>query len=128
LEKARRNLFEVRKKRVHRHEDNKILRDWNGLMIAALTKGSRALNEPRYAHAAARATEFMLKKMWGTGGKLLHRYRAGRGGISENVDDYAFLIWGLIEVYEASFEVRYLQTALELNTDLLKFLWEDQSG
>jgi hypothetical protein len=128
LENARGKLFAAREKRIHPRKDDKILVDWNGLMIAALAKGARVLDEPGYAEAAKVALDFILENMHNTDGRLLHRYREGQAALQANVDDYAFLIWGMIELYETSFDVRYLQTALELNYDLLRHFWDDTAG
>lgn len=128
LEDARGKLFTAREKRIHPHKDDKILTDWNGLMIAALAKGARVLDEPQYAEAAKEALDFILKNMRNSDGRLLHRYRNGEAALPAYVDDYAFLIWGMLEFYETTFEVGYLQTALTLNNDLLKHFWDDQSG
>ncbi len=128
LETARQRLFAVRERRVHPHKDDKILTDWNGLMIAALSKGARVFNEPSYAEAARRAVDFVFKNMRRPDGRLLHRYRDGQADIGGNVDDYAFMIWGLIELYESTFDVNYLQTAISLNSDLIKHFWDDKGG
>jgi uncharacterized protein YyaL (SSP411 family) len=128
LQNAREKLFAAREKRIHPHKDDKILTDWNGLMIAALAKGARVLDEPHYAEAAKQALDFILEHMRNPDGRLLHRYRDGHAALPANVDDYAFLIWGMIELYETTFEVRYLQTALSLNDDLLKHFWDDKAG
>ncbi len=125
---AREKLFTAREKRIHPHKDDKVLTDWNGLMIAALAKGSRAFGEPRYAEAAQKALGFILDQMREPDGRLLHRYRDGQAGITANLDDYAFLIWGLTELYEATFDSNYLETALKLNGDMLKHFWDDQLG
>ena len=128
VERARKKLFAAREKRIHPHKDDKILADWNGLMIAALAKGARVLGEPGYAEAAKGASDFILHHMRNPNGRLLHRYRDGEAALPANVDDYAFLIWGLIELYETTFEVRYLQRALELNNDLVKHFWDEEAG
>jgi hypothetical protein len=128
LESVREKLFMAREKRIHPHKDDKVLTDWNGLMIAALAKGSRAFGEPSYAEAAEKAVRFILDQMRKPNGRLLHRYRDGQAGIAANVDDYAFLIWGLIELYEATFDAHYLETALKLNEGMLKHFWDDKSG
>ncbi len=128
LENARGKLSAAREKRVHPHKDDKILLDWNGLMIAALAKGARVLDEPGYAEAAKGALDFIFKNMRNADGRLLHRYRDGQAALPATVDDYAFLIWGMIELYETTFEVRYLRTALKLNDDLLKHFWDDKAG
>ena len=128
LKAIRQKLFDYREKRVHRHKDDKILTDWNGLMIAALAKGAQVFEESEYAEAAERAVDFILKTMRNSRGRLLHRYRDGQAGIPAHINDYAFLIWGLLELYEATFEVSYLETALDLNKDLIKHFWDEDGG
>ena len=128
LEIIRQKLFAYREKRIHPLKDDKILTDWNGLMIAALAKGAQAFKEPEYAKAARSAADFILTKMRQSDGRLWHRYRDGHTGITANLDDYAFLIWGLIELYEATFGASHLKVALELNNDMLKHFWDDDSG
>lgn len=128
VEDARKKLFEIRKRRIRPHKDDKILADWNGLMIAALAKGGRVLDRPEYTLAAQRAADFVLSTMRGEDGRLLHRFRDGEAALPAHVDDYAFLIWGLIELYEASFQVKYLRTALELNADLFSRFWDPDAG
>jgi len=128
LETARQKLFAYREKRIHPHKDDKILTDWNGLMIAAFAKGARVFDEPRYAEAAKATVDFILKNMRKSDGRLLHRYRDGQAALPAQVDDYAFLIWGMLELYETIFEVRYLQIGLDLNRDLMKHFWDDNNG
>jgi uncharacterized protein YyaL (SSP411 family) len=128
LASAREKLFSAREKRIHPYKDDKVLTDWNGLMIAALAKGSRAFGELKYAEAAKKAVDFNFDQMRKPNGRLLHRYRDGQAGITANVDDYAFLVWGLIELYEATFDAHYLETALKLNEEMLKHFWDDKSG
>ncbi|MDO8445785.1 MAG: thioredoxin domain-containing protein [Deltaproteobacteria bacterium] len=128
LEKGRLELFTARRKRVNPHKDDKILADWNGLLIAAFAKGARVFDKPEYAEAAKKAMDFILKNMRKPDGRLLHRYRDGEAAITAYLDDYAFLIWGLLEIYETTFDVRYLQDALGLNADLLKHFWDDRGG
>lgn len=128
LEEARQKLFEVRVRRVHPFKDDKILTDWNGLMIAALAKGAQVLNNPQYAEAAGRAAEFILSRMRDAAGRLLHRYREGEAAVPAFLDDYAFLTWGLIELYEATFAPHYLEEALALNNTLVEHFWDDQNG
>ncbi len=127
LERIRKKLFAAREKRVHPSKDDKILTDWNGLMITALAKAAQVLNEPRYYEAAKKASEFILQSTRRSDGRLLHRYKDG-AGILGNLDDYAFLIWGLLELYEAIFDIRYLKWAAELNSDMIRHFWDDVSG
>jgi len=128
LELIRQKLFAYREKRVHPMKDDKILTDWNGLMIAALAKGAQAFDEPEYAEAACRAADFVLENMRKPDGRLLHRYRDGQAGIEANLDDYAFLVWGLIELYEAIFDARHLEVALELTSDMVRHFWDEDGG
>ena len=128
LELIRQKLFAYREKRVHPMKDDKILTDWNGLMIAALAKGAQAFDEPEYTEAACRAADFILGNMRKPDGRLLHRYRDGQAGVEANLDDYAFLVWGLIELYEAIFDARHLEVALELTRDMVRHFWDEDGG
>ena len=128
IENATTLLFSERKNRSHPYKDDKVLTDWNGLMIAALAKGSYVLQEPAYAQAAVRAADFILKELAAPDYRLFHRYRDGEAGINGNLDDYAFLSWGLIELYEATFEVRYLEAALDFNNVMLERFQDSEQG
>jgi hypothetical protein len=125
---ARQKLLTRRNNRIPPQKDDKVLTDWNGLMIAALAKGAQAFNESQYAHAASRAAEFILKNLRSAEGGLYHRYRAGEAAVPGFLDDYVFFIWGLIELYETTFEISYLQTALNLNQYLFRYFWDDKNG
>lgn len=126
LETAHTKLFEARRKRIHPLKDDKVLTDWNGLMIAALAKGAQVFNEPVYADAAAKATDFTLRKMRDKDGRLLHRFRDGEASIQGNLDDYVFVIWGLIELYELTFNTIYLDHALGFTVDLITHFWDPE--
>ncbi len=128
LEKIRLKLFNIREKRSHPHKDDKILTDWNGLMIAALAKAARILDEPEYIKKAEKAIEFIENKMIRSDGRLLHRYRDGQTAILSNLDDYAYLIWGCLEMYETTFNSKYIKLALDLNKDLLTHFWDSVGG
>lgn len=128
LETARRKLFAVRENRIRPHKDDKILTDWNGLMIAALAKAAQVFDNSEYARAAQKAADFVLGTMKDASGRLLHRFRDGEAALPSHVDDYAFFIWGLIELYEATFEVRYLEAALKLNHAFLEHFWDSELG
>lgn len=128
VNQCREKLFNYREKRVHPYKDDKILTSWNGLMIAALAIGARILDNQKYLHAAENAAEFILKKLINNDGRLLARYRDGQAAFHAYVDDYAFLIWGLIELYESSFKAEYLMKAATLNKDLLKYFWDNNNG
>ncbi len=125
LERIREELFKIRDKRIHPYKDDKVLTDWNGLMIAALAKGAQVLREEKYLKAAEKALNFIISKMKDSNNRLLHRYRGGKAEILAYIDDYAFLTWGLIELYESTFETYYLKTALELNEELIEHFWDN---
>jgi len=128
LEESRERLLDVRNRRVRPLKDDKVLTDWNGLMIAALARASQVLGSDKYALAARRTADFILSEMRGQDGELLHRYREGEAAIGGMVDDYAFLVMGLIELYEATFIPRYLGEALKVNRELVEHFWDDGSG
>jgi len=128
LEKARRKLFDFREKRIRPHRDEKILTDWNGLMIAAMARAAQVFDRSEYADAAMRASDFILTRMRTAEGRLYHRYREGEAAIPGFLDDYAFLIWGLIEIYEATFETGYLEKAIELTEDMVGCFWDEKGG
>jgi uncharacterized protein YyaL (SSP411 family) len=128
IETARKKLFDIRNRRVRPQKDDKILTSWNGLMIAALAKAGQVFDEPSYTEAAEKATQFIRKKMQEGNGRLLHRYRDGEAAITAYIDDYAFFIWGVIELYEATFNVDYLKIALVLNDYFIEHFWDKDNG
>jgi uncharacterized protein YyaL (SSP411 family) len=127
LESIRHKLFDTREKRIPPGKDDKILTDWNGLMIAALAKGARVFNEPEFENAAIKAADFILTKMRRQEEGLYHRYWDGESAVPAFLDDYAFLVWGLLELYETTFEVSYLKFALELTEIQLKHFWDEEN-
>ena len=114
-------LFEVREGRIHPLKDDKILTAWNGLMIAALAKGAQALDDPAYARAAARSARFILERMTDPRRRLYRRFREGHLANPGYLEDYAFFIWGLIELYEATFDLDFLEAAVPLNREMTVF-------
>ncbi len=128
LEAVRRRLFEARQKRVRPLKDDKILTDWNGLMISALAVYYQATEEKPYLEAARKSAAFILDKMVDPEGRLLHRYRGGEAGIEAKATDYAFFIMGLIDLYEASLDISYLKHALQLNEQFVRYFWDDEEG
>ncbi|MFC1990052.1 thioredoxin domain-containing protein [Chloroflexota bacterium] len=128
ITEVRQKLFAHREKRIHPHKDDKILTDWNGLMVAALAKGAQVFDEPEYASTAKRAADFTLKHVRTSKGRLLHRYRDGEAAVTANAGDYAFFVYGLLELYEATFDVNYLKAALELNEDFVRHFWDHDNG
>ena len=127
LDSAREKLFNIREKRIHPLKDDKILTDWNGLMIAALAKAAIVLDEPVYLDAAEKAAKFVLHSI-SKGERLLKRYRNGVAALDAHLDDYAFMAWGLLELYEATFATKYLSQALDLMNIMVEDFWDDKNG
>ena len=127
LHSIREALFEARKKRVPPAIDDKVLTDWNGLMIAALAKAGNVLDEPKYLEAAKKTADFILNQML-KDDVLYHRYAKGETAVEGFLDDYAFFIFGLIELYEATFEDKYLQAASALTKTMVTKFWDDKNG
>jgi uncharacterized protein YyaL (SSP411 family) len=128
LEAGRQTLFDAREKRIHPFKDDKILTDWNGLMIAALAKAGYVLNNRKYTAAASKAADFILQNLTTENGRLLKRYRKGKSGLTAHLNDYAFMVWGLIELYQATYETNYLKHAIDLNAKMLAHFWDLQNG
>ncbi len=126
LETIRIKLLAARERRVRPSLDDKILTDWNGLTIAALAQAGRVMDDAVCVAAAERAAAFLLDRL--SGDTLLHRYRQGEAGIRANADDYAFLIWGLLELYEAAFHVHHLAQAIRLQDEMVDHFWDDDAG
>ena len=125
---CRQKLFEHREKRTHPFKDTKILASWNGLMISALAFGSRVLGIKDYGLAAEKALSFIYDNMIDQNGRLLARYYEGESAYPAYTDDYSFLVWGLIELYETTHKPEYLKKALSLNQDLIKYFWDEEQG
>jgi len=128
LDRVREKLFAAREKRPRPLKDKKILADWNGLMIAAAARAGQALGVKVYEEAAIKAAEFVLSAMRDGEGHLCHRSIDGQTKISGFLDDYAFFIWGLLELYETVFDVRYLETALRFTRYTLAHFWDGRNG
>ena len=121
-------LFKARNERIKPLKDDKILVDWNGLMIAAFSYAGYVLNESKYTIAAKKTVKFIFENMLTSENSLFHRFRDGEADIPAFLDDYAFLIWGLINLYESTFEIEYLKKAIELNDILIEKFWDFNIG
>ena len=128
IDKIRQKLFLAREERVRPFKDTKVLADWNGLMIAALASVFRATGEDRYLRAAERAAGFVLERMSAPDGRLLHVFADGEARVQGFLDDYAFLIRGLLGLYEAGFDQGYLEKALELARQTIELFWDGKEG
>ena len=127
LDSVRERLLEHRSRRIRPLLDDKILTDWNGLMIAALAKAGGALDAPEYVESATRAAAFLWTTMQ-TDGRLLHRYRDGDADIEANLDDYAFVAWAEIELHQVTQDPEHLRRAIVLTDSMLERFHDDASG
>jgi len=129
LARGREKLLSIRSKRPRPHLDDKIIAAWNGLMISAYARAVQALNEPRYLERATRAANFVRAHLWDDSKKMLYRsYRDGRGEVEGFADDYAFVIQGLLDLYEASFDVEWLKLAIELQETQDRLFFDEKNG
>jgi uncharacterized protein YyaL (SSP411 family) len=143
LMKARQTLFDVRRQRPRPHLDDKVLTGWNGLMIAAFARAARVLagggllevdqsdRDPaeRHLDTATKAAAFLRDTMWQPDRRiLLRRYRAGQTAIEGYAEDYAFLIWGLLELFQASGDVAWLAWARDLQRRQDELFWDEVNG
>lgn len=128
MENCRKKLFDYREGRIHPNKDDKILTSWNGLMIAAMSIAGRIFRDKKYISCAEKAVDFILNKLTRKDGRLLSRYRDGDSSFPGYADDYSFLIWGLIELYESTYNLKYIKKALDFNNDFFKFFWDHDKG
>ena len=129
LTKARKRLLEVRAGRPRPHRDDKALTAWNGLMISAFAKGYQVLGDKTCLAAARAAADFVRHEMViPESGKLYRRFRDGQASIEGFTDDYAFFIQGLLDLYEAGFNIADLQWALALQEKQNTLFWDEEDG
>ena len=128
IKKIRDELFKFRENRSRPHLDDKILTDWNSLMIAALAKAAYVFRQEKYKVAAEDAIKFILENLKDENGELLHRYREGSAEIKAFLDDYSFLIWALIELYEVTLDSKYLIQAISLEEKQTELFWDKEIG
>ena len=129
LHGCREKLFAVREERPRPHRDEKIIVAWNGLTISAFARAGQVLGEEKYLAAAQRAAEFIQTELWDAGrSTLLRHYKDGAANVAGFAEDYAFLVRGLLDLFEASFEREYLEWAQQLNDAMLDKFWDEQGG
>jgi uncharacterized protein YyaL (SSP411 family) len=125
LERCRQKLFEARSQRVRPGLDDKALTAWNGLMIGALAQAGAVFERPEYLAAATRAADFLLRDVRTPEGRLLHTWSAGsEAKLNAYLDDYAYLLDGLVSLYEAMFDVRWVEVALDLAQRMVEQFWD----
>ena len=129
LARSREKLLSIRAKRPRPQLDDKIIASWNGLMISAYARAAQVLNEPRYLESAMCAAKILRTQLYDDSHKTLFRnYRGGRSEVEGFADDYAFVIQGLLDLYEASFDVGWLRFAIELQETQDRLFLDDKSG
>jgi len=129
LERSRAALRAARDRRARPHRDDKVICAWNGLMISALARAAQILDEPRYLEAARRAARFVASRMWeGADGTLARRFRDGETGAEGVLEDYVFFADGLIELYQAGFELEWLRLARRLTQRSIELFWDAEAG
>ena len=127
LSQGRQKLFEARSKRVRPGRDEKIITAWNGLMISSLSYGGAVMGEEKYIRAAERAAEFVLNKLL-VNGRLMRFYGNGKAIDKAVLNDYAFLITGLLDLYEATFDAKWLSKAKELSDQMIDLFGDENKG
>jgi hypothetical protein len=129
LDSAKKKMLTVRAKRVRPHLDDKILASWNGLMLGAFARAYAVLGDEKYRAAAEKNVAFVLTKLWHeTGNTLFHRWRDGERDRVELLEGYAFMLGGIIELYEAMLEPRYLDFAIALAKAMLAKFFDAENG
>ena len=127
LIRSREKLLPIRNQRPRPHLDDKIIAAWNGLMVSAYARAAQVLDEPRYLEAATRAMKFLRANLYAE--KVLFRnYREGRSATEGFADDYAFVIQGLLDLYEGSFDVEWLKFAIELQETQDRLFFDEKNG
>ncbi len=127
LNTIRQKLFAARENRVHPLKDDKVLTDWNGLMIAALAFSGRVLNQPSYTRAAIKAARFIETHLT-QNNRLWHRYREGESIIAGFLDDYAYYILGLTELYLTTFDIHWLEQGIRFTQTVLSHFADSSGG
>ncbi len=127
LESWRIRLLSAREKRAKPLRDEKILTSWNGLMIAALARGYAVTGDRRYMEHADRAAKFVKERLVAENGRLQRSHYQGGASIPAFLEDYAFFVWGLAELYEATMSARYLQDAVYFCRETLRLFADDES-
>ena len=122
------NILDYRNERYSLHKDDKILTSWNGLMIAALSKAYKVLEDEKYLEYAKKAIDFIYNNLVDSKGRLFARYREKEAKYKAILDDYAFLTYGLIELYESSYEILYLKKAIDLTEAMIDLFFDEKNA
>lgn len=128
FQEEKKKIYEYRLNRMRLHKDDKILTAWNGMMITAFSQAYAIFGKRAYLEAAEKTAGFIVEKMTKSDGTLHVHYRNSEAVGSGYLDDYAYCVWGFIELYEASHRVIYLQNALDYNKIMLEEFWDEKEG
>jgi uncharacterized protein len=128
LAEARRKLFEAREKRVHPSRDEKVLTSWNGLMLAAFAEAARYLDRDDYRLVAERNGDFLLRELSQENGRLLRTWKQGEAKLNGYLEDYSYLIEGLLELYQTTFDPRWFSAAQELAETMIAHFQAPDGG
>ncbi|NOY05432.1 MAG: thioredoxin domain-containing protein, partial [Chlorobi bacterium] len=128
LNALRNDLFIHRRRRIHPSKDDKVLTSWNGLMISSLARSGFVLNDSSLLGAAADAADFILANMVLNDNTILHRWRNGKAGIEGYLEDYTFFVDGLLELYQATFDIKYLVKATQLHQTMMQKFLDPSDG
>jgi uncharacterized protein YyaL (SSP411 family) len=126
VQSAKRELYAEREKRVHPGRDDKVLTAWNGLMLRAFAEAALAFDDATYREAAVKNADFLLGTMRPIG-RLLRTWKEGRAHLNGYLEDYAFLADGLLALYQATFDDRYLRSAIEISEQMISLFWDDEA-
>src|SRR5262249_13745435 len=124
---AKKKLYAVREKRIKPGRDEKVLTDWNGLMLRAFAEGAAFLGRDDYRAVAEANANFLLSTMW-DGARLLHSYKDGRARFNGYLDDYANLADGLFALYQLTFESRWIDEAVRICDRMIEQFWDAEGG
>ena len=127
IQRGKAKLLEVREQRIHPLRDDKVLTSWNGMMLRSLAEAGAALNRQDYLEAASGNAAFLLENMRPEG-RLLRTFREGQAKLLGYLEDYAFAADGLLALYEATFELRWLRESVGLADEMLRLFWDEELG
>jgi uncharacterized protein YyaL (SSP411 family) len=129
IQQGRKILYEEREKRPLPHLDDKILTSWNGMMISAFARAYRLLHKMEFLEHAVKAAEFILGNLYDKNKKvLMHRFRDGEAKVDGNLDDYVLFTQALIDLYETTFDIKYLEQAIEMNRLAVEYFYDNEEG
>ena len=123
----KKKLLEIREARERPFKDDKVLTAWNGLMISAMAKAAQVLEDPKYLKAAQKSASFIKSYLYKED-RLARRYRTGEAKFTASLDDYAYLIQGLIDLYESDFDEKWLSWASQLQAKQDELFWDSEVG